>query len=85
MDIKEIVDRQLGIDFNCSIDDVKNQRNIFTEYKRLPQRRMFKDEEEMFLKIACVHGKLLISGKPEIIKWLWLFSFCFRTINFTFT
>lgn len=67
MNVKDIVDIQLGIDFNCSASQVRSEKNIFTEYKKLPQRRMFKDEEEMFLKIACIHGKLLVTGKPQII------------------
>lgn len=69
MKVIEIVDKQLSIDFNCSLNDIKSSKNIFTEYKKMPQRRKFKDSEEMFLKVACCHGKLLVSAKTSILEW----------------
>lgn len=69
MNIKEIVDKQLSIDFNCSLEEIQSTKNIFTEYEKKTQRRKFKDTEEMFLKVACFHGKLLVTGKLQIIEW----------------
>ncbi|MGN0245159.1 MAG: GNAT family N-acetyltransferase [Lachnospiraceae bacterium] len=67
--MNEILIKQLAIDFCCTTEMVKNDENIFTEYFAQDGRRIFK-EGECFLKIASIQGKILATGKPEIIKWV---------------
>lgn len=66
--MNEILKKQLAIDFCTTSEMVVSKENIFTEYQPLAGRRIFK-ESECFLKVASVQGKLLASGKPEIITW----------------
>lgn len=67
--MNEILKKQLAIDFCCTPEMVESRENIFTEYHAQDGRRIFK-ESECFLKVASVQGKLLASGKPDIIKWV---------------
>lgn len=67
--MNSILKKQLAIDFCCTVEMVESKENIFTEYQALPGRRIFK-ESECFLKIAIVSGKIMASGKPEIIRWV---------------
>lgn len=59
--------KQLAIDFCCSEEMVLSGENIFTEYQPREGRRIFR-ESECFLKVASVNGKILASGKAEIIR-----------------
>jgi len=63
-----ILQRQLAIDFCCTEEQVMSRDHVFTAYTPHPERRIFK-EGECFLKIAAVNGKLLCTGKPEIVRW----------------
>lgn len=67
--MNEILAEQLAVDFCCTGEMVKSRENVFTEYAKLEGRRIFK-ESECFLKVASVNGKILASGKQEIIRWL---------------
>ena len=67
--MNEILARQLAIDFCTDVPSVLSKENIFTEYERLPGRRIFL-EGECFLKAAAVNGKILASGKKDIIAWM---------------
>ena len=62
------VAKQLAIDFCCTEEMVLDRENVFTEYKPQEGRRIFR-ESEFFFKAASVNGKILASGKPEIIRW----------------
>ena len=61
--------KQLAIDFCTDEKSILSKENIFTEYKRLEGRRIFQ-EGECFLKVASVNGKILASGKKDIIDWV---------------
>ena len=67
--MNEILVKQLAIDFCTSEKSVLSKENIFTEYKPLEGRRIFQ-EGECFLKVASVNGKILASGKKDIIDWI---------------
>jgi hypothetical protein len=67
--MNELVRKQLAIDFCCKEEDVDDNLNHFTEHTFLAGRRRFKEKEEVFLKVAVVNGKVLFSGKPEILSW----------------
>ncbi len=65
--MNDILARQLAIDFCCTAGEVRSRENVFSVYTPLPGRRIFK-EGECFLKIAAVNGKLLFTGKEEIVS-----------------
>lgn len=66
--MNQILAKQLAIDFCCTEEMVLNRENIFTEYKAQEGRRIFR-ESECYLKVASVQGKILASGKSQIINW----------------
>ncbi|MBO2516968.1 MAG: N-acetyltransferase [Clostridiales bacterium] len=66
--MNSILVNQLAIDFCCGREDVESRENVYTVYSPQPGRRIFK-EGENFLKAAAVNGKLLFSGRPQIIEW----------------
>ena len=59
--------RQLALDYCCGPEEILGSGNVFTEYRPLEGRRRFREGEECFLKIAVVNGKLLFTGKAEIV------------------
>ena len=61
--------KQLAIDFCTDVELVLNSKNIFTEYQCFEGRRIFQ-ESECFLKIATFNGKLLVTGRKDIIQWM---------------
>ena len=67
--MNKILATQLAIDFCCTEEMVLSKENIFTEYKAQEGRRIF-NESECYLKVASVNGKILASGKKEIITWM---------------
>lgn len=60
---------QLAKDYCCTLEQAAGCKNIFSIYKREEGRRKFQEQKECFLKIACVHNKLLVTGQEEILKW----------------
>ena len=61
--------RQLALDYCCDADEIRNrEENIFTIYKPLDGRRRFKEKDEMVLKIISVKGKLVFTGRKDIIS-----------------
>lgn len=59
--------RQLALDYCCGPEEILAGGNVFTEYRPLEGRRRFREGEECFLKIAAVNGKLLFTGKAEVV------------------
>lgn len=66
--MNDILTKQLAIDFCCSEEEVTSNENIFTEYMPQEGRRIF-NEGECYLKVASVQGKILASGRYDIIAW----------------
>lgn len=70
MDYINILYTQLSKDYNCSIEEVYSSNNIFTIRKKLDGRRVYSNDNT-FLKICSVHGKLIFSCEDEIfLDWL---------------
>lgn len=69
MSMKKIMNQQLALDFCCDVKDVISQKHIFSYYEPKANRRMFQEQETCYLKIACVHGKLLVTGAKDIVDW----------------
>ena len=67
--MNSILCEQLAMDFCCTIEEVQDEKNHFSIYKHHAGRRKFEEENECYLKIAVVNGKLLFSGREEIISW----------------
>ena len=64
-----LVYRQLALDYCCDTDELKNgKENIFTIYKPLEGRRRFKEKDEVALKIISVKGRLVFTGREDIIS-----------------
>ena len=58
---------QLALDYCCTDEEVRDGKNHFTPYRPLEGRRRFREQEELFLKIAAVNGKLLFTGREDIL------------------
>lgn len=64
---KRMLNKQLAQDYCCSPEQIADKRNYFTEYKALEGRRRFEKQDECALKAVVVNGKLIFTGKKEII------------------
>lgn len=58
---------QLARDYCCDAADIYSSDNIFSEYRQIAGQRQFKGQEKCPLKIAVVNGKLLFTGRREIV------------------
>ena len=67
--MNHILCSQLAIDYCCTPQDVSDNQNHFTEHKFLEGRRRFQEGTECLLKLAVINGKILFTGKKEIIEW----------------
>ncbi len=59
--------RQLAIDYCCTVDDIMDGKNHFTEYRKMDGRRKFDESEDCILKAIVVNGKLVFSGEKQIM------------------
>lgn len=60
--------KQMSLDYCCTEEEAVDSENHFTEYTPLEGRRRFDETEEgCFLKIASVYGKLLVTGRKDIV------------------
>ncbi len=66
--MQDILSIQLSIDYCCSPEQVRDHENHFTIYTAQEGRRKFQEQAECFLKIAAVNGKLLFTGRDDIIS-----------------
>ena len=62
-----ILCRQLALDYCCTPGEILGSGNVFTEYRPLEGRRRFQEREDCFLKIALVNGKLLFTGRADVV------------------
>ena len=62
-----ILCRQLALDYCCTPGEILGGGNVFTEYRPLEGRRRFQEREDCFLKIALVNGKLLFTGRADVV------------------
>ena len=66
----DVLPRQLALDFCLTPGDITDQRNHFSVYFPQEGRRRFQENREMLLKIASVNGKLLFTGREDIVESL---------------
>lgn len=67
-DLKTMLYKQLALDYCCTAEEVADPYSHFTEYHELEGRRRFEEQDTCALKVAVVNGKLLFTGKKEIVK-----------------
>lgn len=65
--VKEKLYQQLAIDYCCSVEEIRDSNNHFTEYKKLDGRRKFEESDECILKAIVVNGKLVFTGKKQVV------------------
>lgn len=63
----ELLIRQLAADFCCTEADVLDGNHHFTVFSPHPERRQYMEITPCLLKIAVVRGKLLFTGREDII------------------
>lgn len=59
--------RQLAADFCVTEADILDAKHHFTVFAPSPERRLYLEVRPCILKIAVVNGKLLFTGREEII------------------
>ena len=67
--MNNILSKQIALDYCCTVSDVIDGINHFTEYSFSEGRRVFQERSDCFLKIAVINGKLLFTGNKDIIVW----------------
>ena len=65
---KHIVEQQLAIDYDCTLEEVQSKENIFRLKKRNKGARLVGDDD-CLLKIAVINEKLLVMAGIEILRW----------------
>ena len=61
--------RQIALDYCCTEEETADRSNHFSVYAPLEGRRVYKNDDDAFLKIAVIGNKILFTGKPGIIEW----------------
>lgn len=64
-----VLQNQLSLDYCCTPEEVLDSHNHFTGHRFLEGRRRFEETGECVLKLALVNGKLLFTGREDIISW----------------
>ena len=62
-----LLTRQLAADFCCTEADVLDAQHHFTVFTPHPDRRQYQEIVPCMLKIAVVTGKLLFTGREDVI------------------
>lgn len=63
-----VLAKQLSLDYCCTATDVEDHSNHFTVYTPLEGRRRFDAEETCFLKAAALNGKILVTGREDVVS-----------------
>ena len=67
-EIKQILEEQLALDYDCSVEEIQSSNNIFRTWKRNEGARYIGDKDCM-LKIAVYREKLLVMADDKILDW----------------
>ena len=63
----ELLVRQLSADYCCTPAEVSDSQHHFTVFAPAPDRRTYEEITPCILKIAVVNGKLLFTGRADVI------------------
>ena len=64
----EALFKQLSLDYCVTFEEAADKENHFKTFIPLEGRRQFRTLDDCVLKVAAVNGKLLFTGKEEIIE-----------------
>ncbi len=64
----EVLERQLAVDYDCSVEEVRSTENIYCIMKRNEDSRPIGDENTL-LKIAVYREKLLVMANEKLMDW----------------
>ena len=67
--MNRILAHQLALDYCCSPEDVIGSTSVFTVFEPNEGRRRYKNDDSRFLNICAVGGKLLFTGREDIVDW----------------
>ena len=67
--MNDILCEQLSRDYCCTKEDVLDGINHFTKYIPVDGRRRYQEKEDCYLKIVGINGKLLFTGREDIVAW----------------
>lgn len=65
--INSILEKQLALDYCCNPEDVSDVANHFTVFRQIEGRRRFDYDDDRFLKITSINGKILCTGRDDVI------------------
>lgn len=68
MNYREILEKQLAVDYNCSLEDVRGKVNVISVLKEDANKRVIGEETTM-LQIAGYGEKLLIAAHESLMDW----------------
>lgn len=63
-----ILEEQLAIDYDCTVEEVRSDKNVFRLTKVNENARPISDSE-VFLKVAVYREKLLVMADEKILDW----------------
>lgn len=64
----EVLENQLAIDYNCTVEEVRSVENIYRILKKKEGSRPIGDENTM-LKVAVYREKLLVMADARLLDW----------------
>ena len=67
-EIKQILEEQLALDYDCSMEEIQSSNNVFKPWKRKAGARYIGDDDCM-LKIAVYREKLLVMADDKLLEW----------------
>lgn len=63
-----ILEKQLAVDYDCTLADIQSSNNIYREYKINKGARPIGNAETL-LKVAVYREKLLVMANPVLLEW----------------
>lgn len=66
--MRQILEQQLATDYDCSIEEVQSNQNIFRTWKRNPGARWI-GGDDCKLKLAVYQEKLLVMADESLLEW----------------
>ncbi|MBO5279087.1 MAG: GNAT family N-acetyltransferase [Lachnospiraceae bacterium] len=66
--MKQIVEEQLALDYGCSVEELRSDKNIFQLMRHTQGERPVGDKDMAF-KLAVYNEKLLVMAEKEILDW----------------
>lgn len=64
----DILEKQLAIDYDCTIEEVKGSDNVYRVLKTNPKARPV-GNADTYLKIIVYKEKLMVMAHPELLGW----------------